>query len=626
MSSSSSGAAEPVEVTELVDFLGATPPFTELSRHHLARVARNLDITYVPADTCVLDLGDTPETLFLVRMGAVELQNTSGTLVARLGEGEFFAYPSLLTGDPVQRRVTTIEDCLFYLIPEADFDAVRATSDAVDRFFARAHSNRIRDAVLEKPQETPLATPVRSILSRAPITASPDVSIRSAAQAMREERVSCLLLCDDDTLVGLVTDRDLRVRVLAAGVDPERPVRDIMTSDPATIAADQYAFEALLTMSRRNVHHLPVRTGETLAGVVTITDLMRLQADNPVYLVGEVWKQDDLDGLVDVSRRIPQVVHDLVQSGARSHDVARVVTAVSDALTQRLLEMGEAKLGPPPVPYAWMALGSQARFEQTAHSDQDNALLLSDQADLSAHDDYFLALAEFVCDGLNACGYEYCPGGVMATTDDWRQPLAAWKRTFRAWIQEPTPKALMHSTIFFDLRHVHGAAGLTRSLQSFVLDQTAQNSIFLACLTTNALEATPPLGFFRQFVLDEHGGEEDTLDLKHSGVVPIIDIARIYALARGISAVNTRKRLQQLADAGHMSPDDATDLQDAHAFIARVRLEHQAAQIGRGETPTHYVSPNALSDFERRHLKDAFRIVSTMQSALAQRYQTHFLS
>jgi CBS domain-containing protein len=522
--------------------------------------------------------------------------------------------------------VTTIEDSLLYLIPDAEFDALRADSDAVDRFFARAYSDRIRDAVREERQDTPLATPLRSLLSRDPVTATPDVSIRDAAQTMRDARVSCLLLCDDDALAGLITDRDLRTRVVAAGADTEAPVRTIMTEDPVTIGAGQHAFEALLTMSRRNVHHLPVRDGDALAGVVTTTDLMRLQADNPVYLVGEVWKQDDVDGLVAVSRRIPEVVRDLVRSGARADDVARVVTAVSDALTERLLELGEATLGPPPVPYAWMALGSQARFEQTAHSDQDNALLLDDAFDPDAHDDYFLALAEFVCDGLNACGYDYCPGGVMATTDDWRQSLASWTRTFRAWIDEPTPKALMHATIFFDLRHVHGAASLTRTLQSFVLEQTAQNSIFLACLTTNALDARPPLGFFRQFVLNEHGGHEDTLDLKHNGVVPIVDLARIYALAHGVSAVNTEERLQRLADAGHMNADDASDLHDAHAFMSRVRLEHQAAQIGRGETPNNYVAPDALSDFDRRHLKDAFKIVSRMQSALAQRYQTHFIS
>jgi CBS domain-containing protein len=342
--------------------------------------------------------------------------------------------------------------------------------------------------------------------------------------------------------------------------------------------------------------------------------------------VGEVWKQDDVAGLVAVSRRLPQMVATLVEADARARDIGRVVTTVSDALTQRLLELAEARLGAPPVPYAWLALGSQARREQTAHSDQDNALLLDDAFDADAHDAYFQDLAAFVCDGLDACGFVYCPGEVMATTDRWRQPLAAWKKTFDGWITEPRPKALMHTSIFFDLRAVYGEMGLGRELRRFFLDASESNSIFLASLSVNALDFKPPLGFFRQFVLEKKGEHADTLDLKHKGVVPIVDLARVHTLAHGLDAVGTEERLDRLAATkGTLSAEDAANLRDAHEFIAMTRLRHQAEQIKRGEAPDNYVAPDALSPFERRHLKDAFKIVSRMQSALEQRYQTSFI-
>jgi len=388
---------------------------------------------------------------------------------------------------------------------------------------------------------------------------------------------------------------------------------------------DALAFEALLTMSRHNVHHLPIVEGDTLRGVVTTTDLMRQQVDSPVYLVGEIWKQEQVDGLADIAAGVPGMVRQMVEAGAQADDVGRMVTSVTDAVTERLLDLAIDRLGEPPVPFAWLALGSQARQEQTAHSDQDNALLLSDDA-TDAHDPYFADLAAFVCDGLDACGYEYCPGDVMATTDRWRQPLQEWKRTFRGWIDEPHPKSLIHASIFFDLRHVYGNPSLTQRLQSYVLGRTSQNSIFLASLTVNALDHKPPLGFFRQFVLEEHGGQKDTLDLKLNGVVPIIDLARIYALAHGVSAVHTLERFQRLAATGGMNASDAADLRDAFEFIGTVRIQHQADQIRRGTEPDNFVSPDRLSDFDRRHLKDAFRITRRMQSALSQRYQTHFIS
>jgi len=617
--------SEAVEILELVDFLRETPPFDTLPDRELRNAARRLRITYAPAKRVVLEIGADTGALTIIRSGAVELRDASDVLVGRLGEREAFGYPSLLTGTPASRRVTTIEDSLLYHLPEGAFHRCRSESDAFDTFFARAHAERIHDAVNEGKQNVPLMMPLRSLISRAPVTASPETSIREAAAIMRDQRVSSLLLTNDTALAGIVTDRDVRNRVVAEGRSMDLPVSQIMSEEPWTIDADALAFEAMLSMSQHNVHHLPVLDGRRIYGVVTTTDLIRQQVEHPVYLVGEVWKQEDVDGLARVSRDIPEMVRQMVENGARAGDATRVVTAVTDAITSRLLEIATDRLGPAPVPYVWLALGSQARHEQTAHSDQDNALLLSDEAD-EEHDPYFLDLATFVCDGLDACGYEYCPGEVMATTDRWRQPLSSWRDTFRNWIEEPHPKSLMHATIFFDLRAVRGDMRLADKLQDFILDRTAKNTIFLASLAATALENKPPLGFFRRFVLEEHGGQKNTLDLKLNGIVPIIDLARIYALGHGVRAVNTRERFSQLVEASSMNAGDAADLRDALDFIATVRLKHQAGQIRKGEPPDNFVSPDTLSGFDKRHLKDAFRIVSRMQKALAQRYQTHFIS
>ena len=627
-------STEPVEIAELVDFLSETAPFTAVDRDDVRAAARSVEIRYAPTGTTLLDVGDETGVLSVLRSGAVELFDEDGALVARLGERDFFGYPSLLTDAPAQRRVVAIEDTLVYELPASIFDRLRSRSDAFDRFFARAHVDRMRDALAQNRDDVPLSRSVRTLARRAPVTAAADATVREAAARMRSERVSSLLLVSDDRLVGILTDRDLRSRVVADGLDAGTPVSEIMTADPIRIAADASAMEALILMSRHNIHHLPVLNpgaesdAETdrLVGVVSTTDLMRLQADNPVHLVGEVWKQNDVDGLIEVSRRLPSVLVHLADTNTRAGDASRVVTAVSDALTQRLLELAETRLGDPPVPYAWLALGSQARREQTAHSDQDNALLLSNDYNDDAHRAYFVQLARFVCDGLDACGFEYCPGEVMAITDRWRRPLDSWKKLFRSWIEEPEPKALMHASIFFDLRAVHGDASLAEDLRRFVLEHTKRNSIFLACLTVNALDFQPPLGFFRQFVLGEHGGQEDTLDLKHNGLVPIVDIARIAALAEGKAPVNTTARLHDTGGTKTLAPADARDLCDAYAFIARIRLRHQAGRIRNGETPDNFISPDDLSPFDRRHLKDAFKIVSRMQSALEQRYQTGLIS
>ncbi|MCB1716067.1 MAG: cyclic nucleotide-binding protein, partial [Candidatus Competibacteraceae bacterium] len=341
-----------------------------------------------------------------------------------------------------------------------------------------------------------------------------------------------------------------------------------------------------------------------------------------VYLVSDVYNRSSGTELAKVSARLPLVLRNLVESNATARSAGHVISAVAEAITCRLLQLAEQKLGPPPVKYAWLAAGSLARGEQTALSDQDNCLLLADDYQAAQHGDYFDALSRFVCDGLDECGYIYCPGDVMAMNPEWRQPLAQWKRYFNRWIEQPEPKALMLSSVFFDMRLMYGDADLLHDLQQHVLAKSKANRIFLAYMASNSLSHQPPLGLFRNFVLIKGGENNHTLDLKHNGVVPIIDLARIYSLAAGLTEINTWDRLEAAGGLGELSEQGAADLRDALEFISAVRLRHQVRRIRQQLPPNNFVPPDQLSHFERNHLKDAFALVRTMQSVLGQRFQS----
>jgi CBS domain-containing protein len=284
--------------------------------------------------------------------------------------------------------------------------------------------------------------------------------------------------------------------------------------------------------------------------------------------------------------------------------------------------LGEAQFGPAPVPYVWVAGGSQGRREQTVHSDQDNALILSDDYRPQEHGAYFTQLAQFVTDGLNACGYYNCPGGIMASNPLWRQPWQVWRKYFDDWIMRVDRKSAMLATNFFDMRAIHGDEMLFARLHAEVLHQARDNKIFLAYMATNALTTRPPLGFFRNFVLISDGDHANSFDLKLRGILPVINLARIYALTAGIPEINTVERLKAAADAHSLSQEGADNLEDAFEFIGTLRARHQAQQIKAGEKPDNYVTPEELSTLERNHLKDAFSAISALQTAMAQRYQT----
>jgi CBS domain-containing protein len=290
-------------------------------------------------------------------------------------------------------------------------------------------------------------------------------------------------------------------------------------------------------------------------------------------------------------------------------------------LTIRLLQLAEHRFGPPPVDYAWVAAGSQARSEQTAKSDQDNCMILDDAYDAALHGAYFEQLSRFVCAGLDACGYIYCPGEMMAMTDTWRQPLSRWKHYFARWIDTPDPKALMLTCVFFDLRRVHGSATLLDALRSEVLRSTRDNGFFLAHMVGNALSREPPLGLFGSITTQRGGEHRGTVDLKHHGIVPIVDLARVYALAGGHAEVNTHDRLEVASSSREVSERSARDLRDALEFLAVTRIRHQARQIGNAQAADNYLALDELSNFERTQLKDAFVVVRTLQQVLGQRYR-----
>lgn len=451
-------------------------------------------------------------------------------------------------------------------------------------------------------------------------------SIRETAEAMTAANHNAALIVDAGKLLGIVTDQNFRARVVAAGHDPAAAIASIMTRDPLTLPPTAAASEAFLLMASRNIRHIPVvdPPTQTIHGVAGATDLLRSQSHNAVYLIGDIHLAKDVSTVQRLSQHIPQAMVSMVRSELTAYHVAHALSSIGHAITRRLLQLGEQQLGAPPVAYAFIVAGSMARSEQTAYSDQDNGLLLADDYDEVLHGDYFLQLAQFVSDGLDACGYRYCPGNIMATNSQWRQPLTVWQHYFSDWINSPSPQALLHATIFFDLRCLYGEETLFMQLQHDILQQTRTNRLFQSYLAANALSFTPPLGFFKGFVLQGGAAGSKGLDMKKRGVVPIIDLVRVYTLALGMPEQNTRERmtaLQQQTGGVGISAGSLADLQEAFEFISNLRLQHQARQVEAGVAPDHTVPPEQFSDLEQRHLKNAFEVVSDLQSALARQYQ-----
>jgi len=607
------------ELPEIVQFLRSVPGFDELEDAQLLTVAKSIQIAYYRRGEDILTIGNENHYLHIVRSGAVELRDDDERIMARLAESDCFGFPSLMNETPARNHSVAIEDSLVYHVAGKAFARLRRENVRFDTWFIRALTDRLMLQPTVPSLRGVSGSQVSTLVGRPPVSFEVGTTIRDVAAKMVEERVSAMLITDAGDVRGIVTDRDIRARVVAKGLGAETSVTDIMTPDPITLEGDALAYEAALMMMQNHIHHLPVTENGKLIGMVSRSDFMRLETEHPLYLVSDIGRQTTADGVARACKRLPGLIVGQIESDANGEQLGKFITTITDTVTKQLLRIAEAELGPPPCEYAWVAMGSQGRSEQSAKSDQDNALLLSDQA-TEADDAYFAAMAKVVNDGLDACGYVYCPGNVMASNPKWRQPLAQWQKYFNKWITVPEQKALMHANIFFDLRCIYGACDLVDELKNSIRNTAKKNELFLALMAKNAMTYQPPLGFFRQFVLERSGEHKNTLDLKLHGIMPIVEIARIRSLAAGELRITTRNRLKAAAKAGEITVDDAASLTDALDFIEQLRVEHQGAQLRSGKPPDNYLAPASLSPLVRQNLKSAFSQIRISQSALLNRF------
>ncbi|MDF1801481.1 DUF294 nucleotidyltransferase-like domain-containing protein [Thalassovita sp.] len=598
----------PSRLPDLHRFLTSVHPYDSLSPEMLERLTDSFELREFAAQDAVYAFGDTLEGLYLVYQGQVEVRDENDVAVSILGVRNSFGERGLTRDGVAATSARATEDTILLMLPAADFHKLLADHEPARRFFDRSRT--------EKPRGNDLATSrVDTLMARNPMTCAPDTNVQDAARIMRDKGISSLCITESDRLSGILTVRDLSGKALAEAMPLTTLVSEIMTRDPISLAPSSIGSDVLHVMMERKIGHVPICENGKLVGIVTQTDLTRFQAVSSAELVSEIAHARTAKEMASVTARIPQLLVQLVAGGNRHEVVTRLITDIADTATRRLLMLAEEKLGKPPVPYLWLACGSQGRQEQTGVSDQDNCLFLDDAATESDMQ-YFADMANFVCDGLNECGYVYCPGEMMATNPKWCQPVRVWKDYFSGWIQTPDPMAQMLASVMFDLRPIGGASALFADLQEATLKAANDNSIFVAHMIGNSLKHTPPLGLLRGFATIRSGEHKNTLDMKHNGVVPIVDLGRVYALQGRLEAVNTRARLEAAGQAGVLSTSGARDLLDAYDLIAETRLLHQARQIKRGEAPDNYMELAELSDFERSHLRNAFVVVKSLQSAV----------
>jgi len=626
--------------SEPVAFLQGIPPFQLLDEPILEALAGSISLEYYPKGFPILTQGGpASDSLQVVRTGGAKVSMRSSDseeiVIDYRSEGDAIGFLSLYSGDRSRTDVTALEDTTCYLMPREPFIALLEAHPEVREYFHRTFlakymdkaftDMRSRSQLFGSGEKLLFTTAVGDLVTHPAVTAPRDLSIQGAARLMSHHGISSLVLVDGDAVpVGIITDRDLRDKVAARGRDIAEPVANIMSCSLIKAEAAQYCFEALLTMLRHNIHHLLIVDEGRLRGIVTNHDLLVLQGTSPISVVREIEGQTDLDGLEQAAAKVASIVGLLLKDGAHAGNITRIVTELNDRLVRKVIEFALRALGPAPLPWCWLAFGSEGRREQTFRTDQDNALVYADPRtpeEAAAALAWFPAFARFMKDGLVRCGFAPCPANYMADNPRWNQPLAAWRELFTRWITNPNPEALLKATILFDFRGLAGTLSLAEELRAHLNLTLRNKNVFFARLAGTVTQHRPPLGFFGSFSVDTKGDHKDQLNLKINALGPIVNIARLCALEAGISETGTLDRLTVLRPNHPLLGRYGEELGHAFEFLSLLRIQHQYEQIQAGGPGDNFINPESLSTYEKKSLKDAFRLVSRVQDLIIEQYR-----
>jgi signal-transduction protein with cAMP-binding, CBS, and nucleotidyltransferase domain len=450
-------------------------------------------------------------------------------------------------------------------------------------------------------------------------TADMNTTILEAGRIMaRKKQDALIIMKDSSTPIGIITDQDFKNRVVSENLDTSEPASTVMSSPITILSEKALLYEAMFAMDQKKIKHLVVKNEKgKITGIVNKNDLLEVQHNSTSYLLKEIERAELVADIQAVYDRLAGIIQLLLSSGTNSRSITGITSSISDAITKRLIELAIESTGKPPANFAFIAMGSEGRQEQTLKTDQDNAIIFEDQNDQNTEQNqkYFLELAQKVNEWLDAIGYEYCVGEIMASNKRWCQPLAQWKTYFSTWIDNSDPESVLDTTIFFDFRIVYGDDKLVHQLREHVHEVVENKAVFFHHMMQSIQKFKPPVNLLGNIVTSSRENNAETLDIKKI-MVPITGFARIYAVKNKLAETNTTRRLEKLQEHDIIKPKTINEALQAYDFLMVLRFKTQSNKMLQHNTIDNYIDINKLTEIELSTLKKTFSEISGLLTQL----------
>jgi CBS domain-containing protein len=612
---------------DTVVFLQNTMPFSLLAREELGEIASAMAWEHFSPGDMIIRQGVEGTKFYIIKSGLVKIdldQEEKEVILGFLGEGDCFGEMSLLTNVPTTSNVETVEFTLCLVQNKEAFLEMMQRYPVFYTFFNQLLTHRMKTVYRELLTTTPgiaqvepflYRKQVKDFISQTQVFCDEATTIKDAARELVEKKANTIIVVNSENKAkGLLGSREIVKALMVEEKDASQPVSLIMEKEYFTVGADSYFFDALHEMVKHKTNKLVVTERGRIKGIITGFDLLKFRGREVLALIRNIEEAPDFPVLDTLRREVEKVLRALMADGALASNACKIVSEFNDKISRRVIRLVERQLGRPPVPYAWLGLGSEGRKEQTLLTDQDNGIVFAGSAGPDA-EDYFRRFSEMVVNALNQCGFPLCKGNIMATNPKYFGRLNDWQGRIRKWIveQELSEKDLVDIYVFLDFRAIYGNQLLEKELTSYMLKCIRENPSFLRSMAENIVSVPIPLGFFKNFIVEKNGKYKNTVNLKNYGLLPLTTCIKILGLHYGVDDTNTLERLKALQKHGAFSEENAEMFEQAFEILLTLKIKNNLNDIDEGKDFGNHLDPASLSNKQKQMLKESFWAITQLQ-------------
>jgi CBS domain-containing protein len=623
---------------ESINFLRKTPPFQFLDEPAIRNIAGHLSLEFFPKNTFILTQDGPPsDSLRIIKKGGVKvsLSNDDELVIDYKSEGDCFGYVSLISGDKSRTNVQAVEDTLCYQIPKEVILQIINTepvfgeyfmksffTNFIDKTYKEMHS---RNTLFKEGEKLLYTTPVKEIVAGDAVTSPLEISIKEASGIMSRYNISSLVLTGGgDAPVGIITDKDLREKVVAAGLDPLSPVREIMSSGLVTVSSKSTCFDALSTMIRHNIHHLVITEENELVGVVTNHDFMLLQGTSPLSILKNIDRQKSAEDLIPIRKSINKTLAILFKEGVRASHILRIITELHDRLIMKLIDLSIDEIGSSHCPFAFFVYGSEGRREETFKTVFHCAIVYDDEktdCDKTDINEYCQNLIQHLQDTFRKCDlplFDTMPLGEGVTIYG---DISEWETKVITALRSRNNEFVISAKKMLDSRAVYGNEFIVEALKDRIYKYMCDNEMHSSILQDDPSKQTSKMGFFKKFFVDERGEQLETLDIKQKGTSHIVESLRAMAIRSNIHETSTIERLNILSQRGLISRDLKNNIHSAFEFMLYLLLQSQLIKKETNKEIDNFIEPENLSLLEKKTLKEVFQLLPALREKAKHYFQ-----